>query len=63
MVAYTAIWVYKNREAWEKLWGKADKPIKKENYPEKWKIWEDQLLAPLLSQDPDHIYYAAYEEF
>ena len=62
-VEYTAIWIYEDRASWEKLWGKADKPYKKENYPEKWKIWENEILAPLLTQDPDHIYFAAYEEF
>lgn len=62
-VEYSAIWIYQNREAWEKLWGKADSPIKKENYPKKWKIWEGEFLAPLLAQDPDRIDYAAYEEF
>jgi heme-degrading monooxygenase HmoA len=61
-VEFTAIWIYENRESWEKLWGKADDPIQKENYPEKWKIWEDEILAPLLAQDPDRIDYAAYEE-
>ncbi|MGD8402283.1 MAG: hypothetical protein PVJ21_01395 [Anaerolineales bacterium] len=63
IVEFTAIWIYENREAWEKLWGKADRPIPKDKYPEKWKLWEDELLAPLLSQDPDRIEFAAYEEF
>jgi len=62
-VDYTAIWIYKDLETWEKIWGKAERPITKELYPEKWKIWEDELLAPLLTQEPDHIYFAAYEEF
>jgi hypothetical protein len=62
-VEFTAIWIYENRDAWENLWGRADKPVKKENYPEKWKIWEDEILAPLLAQNPDRIDYAAYEEF
>lgn len=62
-VEYTAIWIYENREAWEKLWGKANNPVKKEDYPEKWKIWEDEILAPLIASDPDSIDYAAYEEF
>jgi hypothetical protein len=62
-IAYTAIWIYENRAAWENLWGKADTPIKKENYPEKWKIWENEILAPLLDRDPDRIDYAAYEAF
>ena len=62
-VEYTAIWIYEDRNAWENLWGKADRPIKKEHYPEKWKVWEDEMLAPLLAQDPDRISYAAYDEF
>jgi hypothetical protein len=62
-VEYIAEWIYENREMWERLWGKIDAPIKKEDYPEEWKIWEDELLAPLLSQDPDSINFAAYEEF
>jgi len=62
-VEFAAIWVYENREAWEKIWGKADNPISKENYPQKWKVWEEDLLAPLLTQDPDRIEFAAYEEF
>jgi len=62
-VEYAAIWIYEDRDSWEKLWGKADNPIKKENYPQKWKIWENEILAPLLTQNPDHIFYAAYEEF
>lgn len=62
-VEYTAIWIYKNREVWEKIWGETDSPISKEDYPNKWKVWEDELLAPLLTQDPDRIEFAAYEEF
>jgi hypothetical protein len=62
-IEFTTIWIYENRNSWEKLWGKADDPIQKENYPEKWKIWENQILAPLLDQDPDRIDYAVYEEF
>ena len=62
-VDYAAIWIYKNQSLWQKLWGKPDKPVDKDCYPEKWKIWEEQLLAPLLAQDPDRIFYAAYKEF
>jgi hypothetical protein len=62
-VEFAAIWIYENRESWEKLWGKADWPVRKEDYPERWKIWEDEILAPLLAQDPDRIDFAAYEEF
>jgi hypothetical protein len=62
-VEFAAIWIYENRESWEKLWGNVDRPVRKVDYPEKWKIWEDEILAPLLAQDPDRIEYAAYEEF
>ncbi|NIR47326.1 hypothetical protein GWO43_02475 [candidate division KSB1 bacterium] len=60
--SYTAIWIYESREAWEKVWGKPDNPPSKQDYPENWKIWEDQVLAPFLSQDPDTITFTAYEE-
>ena len=60
---YAAIWLYADRNSWEKLWGKVENPTPKENYPEKWKIWEDEILAPLLGHDPDHIDYAAYDAF
>ena len=63
MVEYSAIWIHENRDIWEKLWGKADSPIPKDNYPEKWKVWADELLAPLLTQAPDRIEFAANEEF
>lgn len=57
---YAAIWVYENLEAWEQLWGPIDQPLSKENYPEKWLIWEDEILAPILSGDPDKIRYTSY---
>ncbi len=59
---YAAIWVYESRKAWERLWGKPDRPPTKEEYPENWKVWEDQVLAPFLRQDPDRINFTAYEE-
>jgi len=62
-VEYIAIWVYENRAIWEKVWGTADNPIPKDKYPENWKVWEDELLSPLLTGDPDCIDFAAYEEF
>ena len=58
---FAAIWIYQDKNAWEQLWGKTDSPSKKEEYPEKWQIWENEILAPLLREDPDQIYYAAYE--
>ena len=62
-VAYATIWIYENMDAWAKLWGTVENPIKKEDYPEQWKSWENEILASLLTQDPDKIFYAAYEEF
>ena len=62
-VSYTAIWIYKNRDSWEKIWGEKNNPLPKNQYPEKWKIWEDEILAPLITQESDRIQYAAYEEF
>lgn len=58
---YAAIWEYESRDAWEALWGPVDDPLPKEEYPERWKTWEDDLLAPLLAGDPDGIEFTAYE--
>ena len=60
--AYGAVWVYESREAWERLWGPPDRPRQREDYPEKWRIWEDDLLAPILISHPDAIRFTAYEE-
>lgn len=59
---YTALWIYESREAWERLWGTSEHPRPKEEYPENWKIWEQEILAPFLIQDPDQITFTAYEE-
>lgn len=59
---YAAIWVYESKEAWEDLWGRPEHPRGKEDYPENWKVWEDEILAPLLGEDPDRINFTAYEE-
>jgi hypothetical protein len=59
---YAAIWIYESIQAWEKLWGSPDKPVGKANYPKNWQVWEDEILAPLLNQDPDRINYTDYEE-
>ena len=59
---YIALWVYENREAWEKLWGTIDDLIPSEEYPIKWRIWERQVLAPFLDRDPDLIEYGSYQE-
>jgi hypothetical protein len=60
--AYTAIWVYESKAAWEALWGPEGKPLPKAQYPHNWKIWEDQVLAPFLEQDPDKIAFTSYQE-
>jgi hypothetical protein len=59
---YAAIWIYESREAWERLWGTPDHPRRRQDYPENWKIWEEEVLAPFLSLDPDRIVFTAYEE-
>jgi hypothetical protein len=59
---WSAIWIYSSQRAWETLWGKPTKPKKKSEYPQPWIRWEDELLAPLLEQDPDRITLTAYEE-
>jgi hypothetical protein len=59
---YAAIWIYSSLDAWEALWGPVDEPIRPEQYPEKWKIWEDQVLTQYLDGKPDRLVYTAYEE-
>ncbi len=59
---YTAVWVYASKPAWEALWGPEGSPKTKEDYPENWKIWEDQVIAPFLAQDPDKITFTSYQE-
>ncbi|UCF20335.1 MAG: hypothetical protein JSU87_02705 [Gemmatimonadota bacterium] len=61
--SYGALWVYESKESWERLWGPADSPIDKSEYPVQWRIWEDEVLSPLLADDPDRIRFSAYEEF
>jgi hypothetical protein len=60
--SYAAIWIYESREAWERLWGSPDHPLRKQDYPAKWKVWEEEVLAPFLNQAPDRIVFTAYEE-
>lgn len=59
---YAAVWVYRDRAAWEALWGPPDMPKAKDEYPESWRVWEDELLAPLLERAPDRISYTSYEQ-
>ena len=60
---YTAIWIYESLKAWENLWGSINQPKSKQDYPENWKIWEDEVLAPFLTSDPDEITFTSYQEF
>lgn len=59
---WAAEWTYSSRSAWEQLWGTASEPKMKHQYPEKWLRWEDDLLAPLLEEEPDAVRFTAYEE-
>lgn len=59
---YAAVWIYENRQAWENLWGQADRPIDREDYPENWKEWEEKVLSPFLAGDPDKITFTSYRE-
>jgi heme-degrading monooxygenase HmoA len=60
--SWSVIWIYSSRSAWEQLWGSPSEPKSKDEYPDLWRRWEDDLLAPLLAEDPDLIRYTAYEE-
>jgi hypothetical protein len=59
---YAAVWVYDSRAAWEALWGPLDAPRPPSEYPQNWKIWENEVLAPLLARHPDTIRFTSYEE-
>jgi hypothetical protein len=60
--AYAALWIYESREAWERLWGTPEHPRLPQDYPDTWKIWEQEVLAPFLKVHPDAIRFTAYEE-
>jgi hypothetical protein len=60
--AYAAVWIFDSPEAWEALWGPPDAPRPPLQYPEKWRIWEDEILAPFLTQEPDTIRFTSYQE-
>ena len=59
---YAAVWIYESKEAWESLWGPIDEPVSKTDYPENWKVWENEVLFPFLDQDPDKINFTSYQE-
>lgn len=58
---YAAIWAYESEEAWEALWGTPGHPLSPEQYPQNWKHWEAELLAPFLERDPDQIDFTSYK--
>jgi hypothetical protein len=60
---YGTIWIYESVGAWEKLWGKIQSPLERDDYPENWRTWEDRVLAGYLDRKPDRIEFSAYEEF
>jgi heme-degrading monooxygenase HmoA len=60
--AYAALWIYESREAWEHLWGTPEHPRASQEYPDAWKVWENELLAPFLEDHPDRIRFTVYEE-
>jgi hypothetical protein len=39
-----------------------EQPRAPREYPEKWRIWEEELMAPILSSHPDAIKFTTYEE-
>ena len=59
---YAAIWIFESREAWEELWGSPDAPRPPSHYPQKWQVWENEVLAPFLTRDPDTICFTSYQE-
>lgn len=60
--AWSAIWIYASDAAWERLWGSPEDPKPRSEYPERWRRWEDDYLAPLLESHPDMIRFASYTE-
>ena len=60
--AYAVLWIFESREAWERLWGTPEHPRRPQEYPDTWKIFEEELLAPFLEHRPDDLRFTAYEE-
>ena len=58
---FAAIWTYEREERWTAVWGPVDDPVPKTEYPDAWLVWEDELLEPILSGDPDRIEHTSYE--
>jgi len=42
--------------------GTTEHPRLPQDYPDTWEVWEQELLAPFLKDDPDAIRFTAYEE-
>ena len=61
-VGYAALWIYESREAWEHLWGTPEHPRPSQEYPDSWRVWEEEVLAPFLGDHPDRIRFTAYGE-
>jgi hypothetical protein len=59
---YTAVWIFESQDSWSELWGPVGQPMEKSEYPRNWQIWEQEVLAPFLAQDPDQIRFSAYLE-
>lgn len=56
-----ALWRWESGEAWEELWGPAGDPKPAAEYPPGWREWEE-LLEPVLADDPDEIRFTSYRE-
>ncbi len=59
---YAALWIYESREAWEGLWGPPESPLPRSRHPARWRVWEEEILAPFLTVDPHQVRFTAYEE-
>lgn len=58
---FAAVWVYESEAAWTEVWGPVGDPVAKTEYPDPWLTWEEELLTPVLADDPDAIEYTSYE--
>jgi len=58
---FAAVWMYESQERWADIWGPVGDPVPKSEYPDAWLTWEDELLDPLLADDPDKVEYTSYE--
>lgn len=58
---FAAVWIYQDRQSWANPWGPVGEPVTKNDSPEEWRVWEDDILAPLITGDPDRIDYTSFE--